>query len=539
MSMTRKISRVFTLFICVSVMLFSLNGKVYAAAPPNYPTVENSTQLLKQIERARHGDTIGITGEINFYEGCTLGAESKMINLIRMNDSAKLYFSGSGSYTIQNITFDGNKLSANNPFLYSTKALSIKNCVFQNCICNQGDGGAVCFYDDALSILNCTFKNNSSSRGGHLFASGVTKLEIKNSAFINGSAEKEGGAICIQGGNFTINDSTITANKAGTYGGGVYSSGMGVLSKTKLYGNQAVQIGADYATETPSFNFAESVKELEALYADEGLKPIRWDVKNEGGVHGGALVVEDISTEKPEPSDPSEPSKPSDPSDPKDPTDPDTPIKPDDSKPDSADPIDPEKPGTPETEANSNTTTNNTDNSVHNTTGDTVTGDTVTDNSYKDGSTHSNTSSNTTSSTSSTDNSTSSINKTVTETYDNSKHSSTTGSNNTSTVNYYTKTEAAPSNQQPEVQTIVVPVEAAGSNKPIEQTIKIESSSPDRSFPAGMGSITLNINADELLSPDQMKSASETGVQNTGVSWYQAAVLCLLSCILVCLIRKP
>lgn len=110
-----------------------------------------------------------------------------------------------------------------------------------------------------------------------------------------------------------------------------------------------------------------------------------------------------------------------------------------------------------------------------------------------------------------------------------------TGSNNTSTINnnYYTQPETQTSNNQPEVQTIVVPVGNAGNDEPLQQTISIQGS-PEGNSSEGM-TLNVNVNIGSEGTADQEKSI----IEQSGVSWYQVAVLCLLSLILGCVIKRP
>lgn len=84
------------------------------------------------------------------------------------------------------------------------------------------------------------------------------------------------------------------------------------------------------------------------------------------------------------------------------------------------------------------------------------------------------------------------------------------------------------------VQTIVVPAGNSGSGEPIEQTIRVET--PDGSTGADGMTLNVNVNVGEDGTPDQEAEASPQ--QQDGASWYQVAVLCLLSAILVCVIKK-
>lgn len=111
---------------------------------------------------------------------------------------------------------------------------------------------------------------------------------------------------------------------------------------------------------------------------------------------------------------------------------------------------------------------------------------------------------------------------------------STSDSNNTSTVNNYYQQEKQPSSSGESVQTIVVPIGNTGNGEPLQQTIRGES--PEGTTATGsLEGLTLNINVN-TASPDQVANTSP--VQQSGISWYQAIVLCLLSAILVCLLKR-
>ena len=137
----------------------------------------------------------------------------------------------------------------------------------------------------------------------------------------------------------------------------------------------------------------------------------------------------------------------------------------------------------------------------------------------------------TTNSNSSTDNSDRSTHSTTT---DNSRRTETNDSNNTSTVNNYYAQDQQSSSGGESVQTIVVPAGSSGSGEPIEQTIRVEA--PDGSTGADGMTLNVNVNVGEDGTPDQEEEVSPK--QQDGASWYQVAVLCLLSAILVCVIKK-
>lgn len=460
---------------CVAVMCSGYQAR--AETTPDYPVVSNATQFLQAFAEAEDGGTIGISDAINFYTGTTIGDENKRITIIRKSENAFIYFSGTGSYVIQNVIFDGNEIESMYPMAYAVRDITVKNCEFYNCVCN-GEGAAFSNMERS-EFYNCIFRNNSSTnRGGHVsMGNGI----FDNCILTDGNTNYEGGAVAC--GAVDFNDCLITRNHAGMYGGGIYTSGITVLTGTKLYNNTAGACGPDYVDTQNGVHISESIEELAALYKSDGLKPISWEKTPVGFMNGGKLILEEF-VEKPEPETPPD----------------DTPNKGDEQPP--ADNPE-EKPGVsgsgnaPATPSDS--TGNNGGNNTSNSTSTTTTSDNRT-----------------------TDNS------------DNSRYSSTSDSNNTSTVNNYYQQEKQPSSSGESVQTIVVPIGNTGNGEPLQQTIRGES--PEGTTATGsLEGLTLNINVN-TASPDQVANTSP--VQQSGISWYQAIVLCLLSAILVCLLKR-
>ena len=386
--------------------------------------------------------------------------------------------------------------------------------------------------DEIILLHEITISNDLPVPDGKIT---ITRLDPNSRlcTMKNGVALSNGGAIEVYGSSKCYIDScVITENRAGNYGGGIANRAYAQISNSKIYNNIAPYGGADIGNGIGgTIDLQDSVERLNELFAEDNIIVHGWvcDYDFEQGIFipdvdpaaENALlkldyeykqpepeIPEETEPTEPEPTEPEEqePTEPAeseeqpteteepDESQPEQPTEeePNTePEAPDDENPDE-EPTTPATPSEPSVNNNSATTTT------------------------------------TTNSNSSTDNSDRSIHSTTT---DNSRRTETNDSNNTSTINNYYAQEQQPSGGGESVQTIVVP---AGSGEPIEQTIRVEA--PDGSTGADGMTLNVNVNVGEDGTPDQEAEASPQ--QQDGASWYQVAVLCLLSAILVCVIKK-
>jgi predicted outer membrane repeat protein len=110
-------------------------------------------------------------------------------------------------------------------------------------------GGGGIYSDTAqVEIQNSLFVNNSASEdGGGISSNGFTgSLGISNSTFSANTTLLSGGAIfnAAAGGTLLIN-ATVTANSAGTFGGGIRSTTLTTIGNTIVAGNTAVTDDVD------------------------------------------------------------------------------------------------------------------------------------------------------------------------------------------------------------------------------------------------------------------------------------------------------
>lgn len=495
MNRKKKLLRVIAVAICL-VLIMGVNVGISAAETEsnNIEDVFDQNDLINAFKGAKDGDIIIIHGEVTAYGD--LGIPDGKVTIMRMDADSRLTTHKGVGANFQNVIFDGSWMD-NQYYSFITLQgdFSFKNCTFQNC----GDpertgggnriGGAVRVEAGEGTFENCAFIDNNAVAGGHLAVRGDSIVHLNQCTMKNGVALGEGGAVEVYGSSKCYIDScVITENRAGNYGGGIANRAYAQISNSKIYNNVTPYGGADIGNGIGgTIDLQDSVERLNELFAEENIIVHGWvcDYDFEQGIFipdvdpaaENALLKLDYEYKQPEPEIPEETD-----------TEPETP---DDKNPDE-DPTTPATPSEPSVDNNSTTTTN---------------------------------------SNSSTDNSDRSTHSTAT---DNSRRTETNDSNNTSTVNNYYAQEQQPSSGGESVQTIVVPAGSSGSGEPIEQTIRVEA--PDGSTGADGMTLNVNVNVGEDGTMDQ--EAETSPQQQDGASWYQVAVLCLLSAILVCVIKK-
>lgn len=583
--MNKRFFKFISMVVCLTLLFGLTKGVMVANATENtVKSVTDQQSFISALEYAKEGDIILIHGEIVL--GVDIEAPKEQVIIQRTTANDRLITYQGVEVNFSNLIFDGMGIKSNYPILTIRGDSSITNCTFRNC----GDpenrsssciGGAVRVESGEVTFEDCCFLDNVAAAGGHLSVRGDSVVRLNECTMKGGFGSNMGGAIEVYGtAACYVNSCLITENEAGNCGGGIVNSSFVQISNTKIYNNKTVFGGADIGnTIGATMDLQDSLEHLAELFKDDGIIPKGWvcDYDFEEAIYipdvdpaiENSLLKLDFEYKQPEEPDETEPTEPDEPTEePEQPTNPDeseTPDEPGESEPTEPGESEPStdgeqtddpteenpseggsdaEPDTPQeippsddegtnepdqqpegsTPSNSTVDNSTTDNSVtdnSNTDNSSTTGDIITDNS----------------SSSSTDNSTSSNYESTT---DNSRYSNTTDSNNTSTVNnYYTQPGTQPSNNQPEVQTIVVPVGNTGSGEPIEQTITIQSS-PEENGSGSLEGMTLNVNVNigSEDAADQQEALSPSTVQQSGAPWYQVAVLCLLSAILVCVIRR-
>lgn len=225
--------------ILTVLMVLVLVIPAYAMDEESIPdTPQDETQFListweelqAAVDIAEDGDTITLTkGFIQIPNGATLGSENKHI-VIQLSDqyadmykeSALLVFNmGEQSAYIQNITFNGNDIPANNMVFLCCDA-TIYGCNFINCK-TTFDASCIRTAGISANIVNCAFSNNYGTGSGAIDIAQGGNVEIDNCRFLNNFG--------LQGG-VVHNNGTVKfganyfKNNASEYGGHIaYSYG--------------------------------------------------------------------------------------------------------------------------------------------------------------------------------------------------------------------------------------------------------------------------------------------------------------------------
>lgn len=543
MSRKRKMAKMFLAFMCAFLFLGFGSG-ICANAESNLEFAYSSSDFGFAVKKAKDGDRIIIVGEIKV--SGSFGSADKTVKVERFNEDSRLIARYGTEF--QNIVFDGKDYISAYPMVTAQGDFLADACTFQNCKGEKESviGGAVQLETEDATFTGCSFYDNTSVSGGHIAVKGGCTANITNCTFKDGYAKNNGGAISVfNGASCYIDSCVITENEAVNYGGGIGNRSYIQMKNTKIWNNQTQYGGADIGNGIgATADLQDSIEQLVELFKEDNITPKGWicDYDFEENLYipdieptqENALLKLDYEIIEPEPEIPpamTDPEQSETPDDPKDPTetDPSEDVEPDElPKQDEAEsPKEQQTPGNSEEseappksgpdESKDNTPDGSDIESPATGSADTPTA-TPSNSDKKAGS------------------SSSEGNLTETNaTTDNSRRTTTNDSNNTSTVNnYYGEQAKSESSQQPDVQTIVIPVDSTADGKSTEQTIKIESA-PEGSVSGNTEGATLNINVNIGSETEGQQAAATT---QAGVSWYQAVVIALLFGIFVCLLRR-
>jgi hypothetical protein len=212
------------------------------------------------------------------------------ISNCQANRGGAVDINGSNALVVDNCNLTGNTStdrggavflgsSSNGQFRDST--ISGNQAVFSS------GGGIYADVNAAVSIERCIIVSNSTTtdfsattNGGGIFIANSGSLNLLDSLVANNvAANGEGGGIAVSQASFTINNSTISSNTAGSEGGGIYSGGT------------TVPLTAEILHTTVTENFAVQTATGGGLFTDRNV-----DVANSIFAHNTATPGPDIFT---------------------------------------------------------------------------------------------------------------------------------------------------------------------------------------------------------------------------------------------------
>ena len=192
-------------------------------------------------------------------------------------------YSISTNTTITDTIFDGNdatnqggaiRINDSNGFIAT-------NCIFTNNTAG-GNGGAIAGATGNYEFTSSGFDGNSATSGGAIFLDGGD-LTIDDSDFNTNISSDRGGAIRFQNstsGDITVTHSTFTDNSSGTWGGGlsIFQGNDSLITDNVFTRNQGVYGGGASLTDVASAEVQRN-----------------WFCANNATDHGGGLRISDIS----------------------------------------------------------------------------------------------------------------------------------------------------------------------------------------------------------------------------------------------------
>lgn len=162
----------------------------------------------------------------------TLGSEMAVVDGLTIKngkaDSGDHFGDFSGGAGAIILKGGANTLEGSSP---TGLGLKLSNCIIENCSANWG--GAVKLMKPEgqtdkvrLEIDNCTFQNNQGGQSGAGLQANGYDVKVENSTFTNNktpNSGNNGGAICVWESKVEVKNSTFVDNGAGSNGGAIFS----------------------------------------------------------------------------------------------------------------------------------------------------------------------------------------------------------------------------------------------------------------------------------------------------------------------------
>lgn len=285
MNRKRK-QKIISLLLVALLIVTGVKQVVYAAdsEPTNF-IVANYTELKTALGSSKNGDIITIMGEVPISNNLTIGNEEKQLIIARFDANSSLYLKA-GDSTFNYCTFEGNGIKTTNSMIKMEGGTqTFNNCTFQNCgsseslFGNGAFGGAAKVLSGSGVFNECSFTGNYGSIGGSIAVTGEGKVYLNQCTIKDGGAGSYGGAVANLSNLATceIVGGVITGNQVNDFGGGIGNSGTITVTGTKLYGNSAVNGGADVANRgSGNTILTDTVEQLNELFSNDNIQVTGW-----------------------------------------------------------------------------------------------------------------------------------------------------------------------------------------------------------------------------------------------------------------------
>lgn len=256
----------------------TLNGGGTAISP-NVSVVTIPSSVTVSIEGLRILN--GASGDLNpvgrgIQVAGTLALSHSTISSITSASGAAIYASPGSSLEISNCRFTGNRISSN---YGEGGALNIRqgSCTIANSSFSGNlarEGGAIWSSNSQLEIMSSELEGNRASAavqyatGGAVFQEGGSLLLMDSTVEGNRTEGGPGGGLSLNGGQFSIINSTISANLSSfsnyfvpTPGGGVFCSGgtTGTILNSTITENYAVVSDGGGVASSGSISVGNSI----------------------------------------------------------------------------------------------------------------------------------------------------------------------------------------------------------------------------------------------------------------------------------------
>ncbi len=117
----------------------------------------------------------------------------------------------------------------------SDGALALQDVVLEGLGSSGVDGGAVRLVNCTLTAQGALFRRNRASRGGHIFATLGSSVQLVDTVLAAGDASESGGAVHLgEGTTLTAADSRFEDNLARVHGGAIYAADLTQVELTRV-----------------------------------------------------------------------------------------------------------------------------------------------------------------------------------------------------------------------------------------------------------------------------------------------------------------